>query len=296
MNNWKKSKENKFFIVLLQKKLTSSLLFLLFASNYKYETSQYLSMRCRVSVRKISLDPLHYDYQYGLASMLYSKLSTSNIELANEIHSKRGFKFYTFSNLILGEKIPAKSGLNFRTAHFFLSSPDPEFIRSFAEGLLLEPEFFLGNNEDRVRFVIERIEVLPSIRFSDTCTFRTLSPIYLKTLRKDDDKLVEFDLYPKDSKFHENLHKNLVARYEEFYGSKIDKDFFEVISIPRFKPKRIKIENNYRRCSLMDFYLSANPELLQFAYDAGLGEKNAMGFGCVDVLEIKPKPWGRKID
>ncbi|MDD4523731.1 MAG: CRISPR-associated endoribonuclease Cas6 [Methanosarcina sp.] len=253
-------------------------------------------MRCRVSVRKISSNPLHYDYQYGLASMLYSKLASSNIELANEIHGKQGFKFYTFSNLILDNKISEKNGLNFRTAHFFLSSPDPKFIRSFAEGLLLEPEFFFGNDKNRVSFVIERIEVLPLIHFSDTCTFRTFSPIYLKTLRKQDDKLVEFDLYPKDPKFHENLHKNLVARYEEFYGSKIDKDFFEVISVSSFKPKRIKIENNYRRCSLMDFHLSANPELLQFAYDAGLGEKNAMGFGCVDVLEVKPKQWGRRID
>jgi CRISPR-associated endoribonuclease Cas6 len=253
-------------------------------------------MRCRVSVRKISSNPLHFDYQYGLASMLYSKLASSNIELAKEIHSKKGFKFYTFSNLILEDKIPEKNGLNFRKAHFFLSSPDPKFIRSFAEGLLLEPEFYLGNNENIASFVIERIEVLPLIRFSDTSTFRTLSPIYLKTLRKQDDKLVEFDLYPKDSKFHENLHKNLVSRYEEFYGSKIDKDFFEVIDIPSFKPKRVKIENNYRRCSLMDLYLSANPELLRFAYDAGLGEKNAMGFGCIDVLEVKPKQGGRRID
>jgi CRISPR-associated endoribonuclease Cas6 len=245
-------------------------------------------MRCKVSVKKISPNLLYYDYQYGLASMLYSKLATSNIELANETHSKKGFKFYTFSNLILEDRIPGKNGLNFRTAHFLISSPDPEFIRSFAEGLLLEPEFFLGNNEDRVNFVIERIEILPLIHFSDTCIFRTLSPIYLKTLRKQDGKLVEFDLYPKDSKFYENLHKNLVARYEEFYGSKIDKDFFEVINVSSFKPKRIKIENNYRRCSLMDLCLSATPEVLQFAYDAGLGEKNAMGFGCVDVMEVKP--------
>jgi CRISPR-associated endoribonuclease Cas6 len=241
-------------------------------------------MRCKVSIKKVSSGPLHYDYQYGLASMLYSKLAISNIELADKTHSKKGFKFYTFSNLILEDRIPVKNGLNFRTAHFFLSSPDPEFIRSFAEGLLLEPEFSLENNENRVSFVIERIEVLPVVQFSNKCTFRTLSPIYLKTLRNQEDRLVEFDLYPKDSKFHENLHKNLVARYEEFYGSKIDKDFFEILNIPDFKPKRVKIENNYRRCSLMDIYLSANKELLQFAYDSGLGEKNAMGFGCVDVL------------
>lgn len=221
--------------------------------------------------------------------MLYSKLATSNVELAAKTHSKQGFKFYTFSNLVLDDRIPEKNGLNFKTAHFFLSSPDPEFIRSFAEGLLLEPEFFLGNNENKVSFIIERIEVLPAVHFSDMCTFRTLSPIYLKTLRKQNDKLVEFDLYPKDSKFHENLHKNLVARYEEFYGSKIEKDFFEILNIPNFKPKRVKIENNYRRCSLMDFSISANPELLKFAYDAGLGEKNAMGFGCLDLLQVNTK-------
>ncbi|AKB19486.1 MULTISPECIES: CRISPR-associated endoribonuclease Cas6 [unclassified Methanosarcina] len=242
-------------------------------------------MRCRVSVRKISSGPLHYDYQYGLASMLYLKLAASNIDLADKTHSKKGFKFYTFSNLILDDRIPEKSGLNFRKAHFFLSSPDPEFIRSFAEGLLLEPEFFLGNGENKASFIIERIEVLPAVHFSDTCTFRTLSPIYLKTLRKQEERLVEFDLYPKDSKFHENLHKNLVARYEEFYGSKIEKDFFEVMSIPNFKPKRVKVGDNYRRCSLMDLSLSANSELLEFAYDAGLGEKNAMGFGCVGILK-----------
>ncbi|MCQ1535277.1 CRISPR-associated endoribonuclease Cas6 [Methanosarcina sp. KYL-1] len=243
-------------------------------------------MRCRISVRKASPGPLHYDYQYGLASMLYLKLATSNIELANAIHSKQGFKFYTFSNLILEDRIPDKNGLNFRAAHFFLSSPDPEFIRSFAEGLLLEPEFFLGNKENNTNFVIERIEVLPSIRFEDKCVFRTLSPVYVKTLRKQEDRLVEFDLYPKDSKFHENLHKNLLARYEEFYGQKVDKDFFEVLGVRNFKPKRVTVENNFRRCSLMDLTLSANPKLLEFAYDAGLGEKNAMGFGCVDILEV----------
>ena len=242
-------------------------------------------MRCKVSIKKISSGPLDYDYQYGLASMLYAKLAVSNIELADETHSKKGFKFYTFSNIILEDRVPEKKGLNFRKAHFFLSSPDPEFIRSFAEGLLLEPEFFLGGRESRASFIIEKIEVLPGIEFSNTCTFRTLSPIYLKTLRNQETRLVEFDLYPTDSKFHENLHKNLAARYEEFYGSKIEKDFFEILDVQRFKPKRVKVENNYRRCSLMNLRLSAPPKLLQFAYDAGLGEKNAMGFGCIGVME-----------
>jgi CRISPR-associated endoribonuclease Cas6 len=42
--------------------------------------------------------------------MLYAKLATSNIELADKTHSQRGFKFYTFSNLILEDRIPEKTG------------------------------------------------------------------------------------------------------------------------------------------------------------------------------------------
>jgi len=34
----------------------------------------------------------------------------------------------------------------------------------------------------------------------------------------------------------------------------------------------------------MKMEVEASPELVEFAYDAGLGEKNAMGFGCVDVV------------
>jgi CRISPR-associated endoribonuclease Cas6 len=35
----------------------------------------------------------------------------------------------------------------------------------------------------------------------------------------------------------------------------------------------------------MTFEVEANPELIAFAYNAGFGEKNAMGFGCVDIVE-----------
>lgn len=240
-------------------------------------------MRCKVNIRKISTAPIHYDYQYGLASMLYFRLAKANIKLANEIHNHQGFKFYTFSNLILEDRMPGKGGLNFTKCHFFISSPDPEFIRSFAEGLLLEPEFFLGKNKN-MDLIIESVEILPQREFLDTCVFKTLSPVYVKTMRKNDGKLVEIDLYPSDSKFYENLHTNLTARYKEYYGHTVEHDFFDVLDVKDVKPKRVSIGNSFRRCSLMKMTLEASPELIGFAYDAGLGEKNAMGFGCLDVV------------
>ncbi|MDY0388028.1 MAG: CRISPR-associated endoribonuclease Cas6 [Methanolobus sp.] len=240
-------------------------------------------MRCKISIQKTSSTSIHFDYQYGLASMLYKRLANANITLANELHSHQGFKFYTFSNLVIEDRIADKKGLNFTKAHFFISSPDPEFIRSFTEGLLMEPEFFLGR-DTKANFVIESVEILPQQKFYDTCTFRTLSPLYVKTMRKKGDKLAEFDLYPKDAKFYENLHTNLTSRYEEYYGHKAEHDFFDILDVNTFKPKRVSIGNSFRRCSLLTMTLEASPELVKFAYDAGLGEKNAMGFGCLEVV------------
>ncbi|WP_292388431.1 CRISPR-associated endoribonuclease Cas6 [Methanosarcina sp. UBA5] len=240
-------------------------------------------MRFKVNIRKISPDPLHYDYQYGLASVLYKRLAIANETFANELHSHKGFKHYTFSNLSIEDRIPDRNGLNFHKSNFIISSPDAEFIKNFAKGIISSPDFYLGNKDRRIDFIVESVEMLPKISFTDCCTFRTLSPVYIKTQEKVGDKFTEEDLYPMNSKFYENLKDNLFDRYQEFSGQKIDSGFFEA-KVTDFKKKRVTINNSYRRCSLMDITLKADPRLIEFAYDAGLGEKTAMGFGCMDIM------------
>ncbi|HEY9186303.1 MAG TPA: CRISPR-associated endoribonuclease Cas6, partial [Ignavibacteria bacterium] len=48
--------------------------------------------------------------------------------------------------------------------------------------------------------------------------------------------------------------------------------------------RRINIKGNYHRCFMMNFKMEADPRLIKFAYDCGLGEKNSMGFGMVENL------------
>jgi CRISPR-associated endoribonuclease Cas6 len=158
-----------------------------------------------------------FNYQYGMASMLYFKLAEADIRLANETHAQKGFKYYTFSNLVLLNREFSKSGLLFENAYFVLSSPDNRFIKSFTEGLLMEPGFYLDGPDGRADLIIERIEILNEISFGDECWFKTLSPVYVKTMRKEKEDLKEVDLYPKDPKFYENLHQNLIQRFCEFY-------------------------------------------------------------------------------
>ncbi len=33
--------------------------------------------------------------------------------------------------------------------------------------------------------------------------------------------------------------------------------------------------------------MQGSPELLEFAYEAGIGEKNAMGFGCLQYVGLR---------
>ncbi len=246
-------------------------------------------MRAKIFVRKVSKGLLPFDYQYALASMLYGKLALGNIRLANESHSHQGFKFYNFSNLILPDRKPSRKGLAFEDAYFILTSPDVEFVRSFAEGLLQEPDFHLYDQ----KFIVNKIEILEQESLISPSTFRAISPIFVKTLREESGELKEWDLYPTDGKFHENVHKNLVGRYTEYHGSPPEKAHFHITRVRYFKGKRILIGSGEnatpRRCSLITFDLEASPELLNFAYDAGIGEKNAMGFGCLEVLRRNDK-------
>ncbi len=231
--------------------------------------------------------PLPYDYQYWLAGMLLSKLQSVDVEFASVLHAQTDFKHYTFSYIRTEEQRKqgnggGNRGLEFKEGYFFLSSPDKKFVRSFSEGLLEYPEFQLNG----IKMQVSRIEILPRRRFEkQVASFRMLSPLYLKTQRQEQGRLVEWDLYPTDGKFYENLHSTLTRKYQSFHGSLPANDHFYLRPIGKFKPKRHSIKGNMRRASLMSFNLEAAPELLQFGYEAGFGEKTAMGFGCAEVVE-----------
>jgi len=237
-------------------------------------------MRAKIHVKKANKLPVMFDYQYYLAAVMYRKLACVDFIKADETHRSEGYKFFTYSNLILEDKKACKRGLEFQNAYIVVSSPNKEFIRCFAQGFIQEPEFNLG----KAKLLVEKVELLKEEQMGTKVELKTISPIYSKTLRETTHGLVEWDLYPKDGKFHENIHKNLVERYLEYYRRE-PQDNFEITSLLDFKPKRVSIDNSYRRCSLMRFVATGSQELLQFAYDAGLGEKNAMGFGCVEVVK-----------
>lgn len=225
---------------------------------------------------------ISYDYQYRLASVIYRKLEERSPELAEREHSRFGSKMYTFSGIKSENRELLKNGIVFHDGYIIISSPDSELITNATESFLDDPAFEIVGDGNSGQFRMERAEILKDPDIKSNCTFRTLSPVYVKTIRGEGNYRKEVDLYPNEPKFYEILHMNLLRKFELFYGHK-PIDHFDFLGIHSTKTKRVKIDKDYRRCSLLSITVEGSPELLKFAYDAGLGQKTAMGFGCLDI-------------
>jgi CRISPR-associated endoribonuclease Cas6 len=233
-------------------------------------------MRSKITLRGKGLIP--FNYNLSLAGAIYGPIKRVNTDLAYSIHSSTDYKFFTFSWLQIPNGKTNKKGIFVDgQAHFFVSSPITKIITAFVEGILETPVVRIGGTILHV----ETVEVLPAPHFNGKAVFSTLSPIIVRTAEDNNGHLRTVDLYPTHPKFYENLQNNLIGKYQMLYNEQNTNITF---SKPTFtKPVRIKIKNTFHRASHMTFEACGDTDLLKLGYEAGLGGKNSMGFGMVDV-------------
>ncbi len=253
-------------------------------------------MRCRIELKFIDDHPapVPYDCQYALSSLIYSRITAANEALGLQLHYSTSYKHFCFSWLQYERVRPTKNGLIplERGAALEFGGPDRELIRAVAEGFLDEPEFDLvatrGKHGRRFnRLCVQRFEVLAPPAFDGgPVKFSTLSPVVVRTMRDRDDRDEPqvWDLAPTEPQFHTNLYRNLLHRFEDYYGTRPEDDRFALTAVERTKPKRVRIKNTYHRCWHMSGVINGAPALVRFAYDSGLGEKGSMGFGCIEFI------------
>jgi len=239
-------------------------------------------LRVKVETSKKTKKRLPYNYQYALASNLYKIMSVEDPELAENLHSNRTGKYFTFS-WIDYEKGTAEGGLDFDEGWFYFSSPDYNLVQIVARGLLENPRIVVAG----VPMEVTGIEAYKVPEMGGSATFRTLSPIYLKRVFETEVSLKILDLYPGDPQWVKELGRNLTAKYESYTGEKLKDPNLRVTQICRVKRKRINVAGSHRRCAMLEFTAEAHPDLLRFGYEAGFGEKNSMGFGCVEIKNFE---------
>lgn len=242
-------------------------------------------MRLEIILKGKNNFKVPFNYNHILSAIIYNKIADLNF--ANELHSSKSFKFFTFSQIYIPKRRIVKDGIIAKDGviSFYISSPNDFLIKSLVDGFLEDLEISFQNQ----KLTIQKIEALKTPEFSSKSEFKTLAPIIVRTKKEIDGELKIWDLAPSD-KFFKSLENNLIKKYIKFNNlTKTDKKINIYSDMNFVKRKRISINKGnattHHRAYMMDFILEGDLDLIEFAYDVGIGEKNSMGFGMIKLLE-----------
>jgi len=272
-------------------------------------------LRIKLSLLSESTGWLTLNYQYQLAAAIYAILSQSSPAYSAFLHD-HGYlgadgklrKLFTFSRLQLyygfvqqGEYLRLS---NCTRAELYISSPMiNEFIQHLVVGLFTNQKIIIENKKKAALFRIERIEVLPNPEFTETCRFLALSPIVLTTTANTLSGMQMYYYRPFDEGISEAVRASLLKKHETIYNTPpentnltftIDREYITRKGGQDKVSKLIHIKEGHEdetrvKAFLCPFYLTGSKQLMQTAWDCGLGDKTSMGFGCVEVGEKKRK-------
>ena len=242
-------------------------------------------MRLKIHLKAKNNFKVPFNYNHIVSSIIYNKIIDLN--LAHELHSSNTFKFFNFSQLNIPKRKIAENGIISKNGviNFYLSSPNDLLIKNIVNGFVdnLEVKF---KNE---KLTVTKIEALKTPKFREKSEFKTLSPINIRDSQEINGKLKRVDLAPSD-KFFRGIKTNLIKKYCIFNElDDTDKEIKIYSEMANVKRKRITIpkgpNTTYHRAYMMDLILEGDLDLIEFAYDVGLGEKNSMGFGMIKYIE-----------
>ena len=242
-------------------------------------------MRLEIILKGKNNFKVPFNYNHILSAIIYNKIADLNF--ANELHSSKSFKFFTFSQIYIPKRRIVKDGIIAKDGviSFYISSPNDFLIKILVDGFLEDLEISFQNQ----KLTIQKIEALKTPEFSSKSEFKTLAPIIVRTKKEIDGELKIWDLAPSD-KFFKSLENNLIKKYIKFNNlTKTDKKINIYSDMNFVKRKRISINKGnattHHRAYMMDLILEGDLDLIEFAYDVGIGEKNSMGFGMIKLLE-----------
>lgn len=253
--------------------------------------------------RKYFLLPINYNYE--ISSMIYHIMSLSGPKFTSWLHSrgfqldgKKRFKFFNFSRLFFTDKEIQKDIIKARgNFRMLFSSPiDESVITNFISGMMENSDgFYLGSKEIGTRIKVVNIQILPYPNFQQITKYIMLSPTVAS--QQDENKKIHY-LKPTDDNIYDVLRKNLVNKYEILYMEKcpyeIDLEFdnnyltkakniddvMKLITIKTAKENTAKIKG-----FMLPITIISDPKIQKLAYETGLGEKNSLGFGMLEIAK-----------
>jgi CRISPR-associated endoribonuclease Cas6 len=228
-------------------------------------------MRLRVTLaveRSVRIPIDHHDLLRGV---VYHWLSASDEEFAQKTHDEgyvggtRNVKLFTFSLLRIPRhlrRLDPSSGImtiSPGSVEWWISSPIEDFLKHEVQGLLTQGQ---GVRIGDALFRIAAVEAAPSPVFSPETRFT----------------------------FSEAVRRNLIRKYELLHGKPPTDDTltleFAQDYVTERRPTKLRtIRGIQIRGVEAPLTLRGSTELMQIAWECGLGEKNGCGFGMIEVSQ-----------
>ncbi len=243
-------------------------------------------MRCWLTLSSDSEIALPIEYSHTIQSMVYRHLSSDFRNFLHEVgfqHGGRRFKLFTFSRLMGKHHVNGHRIIFKPPVKLCVSSPITEFISELTNSLLQEGRVILAGNVLKVQ----------SLHFPEKPTFgskvmmRTLSPITVySTLLTPDGRKKTYYYTPYEEEFSDLIVKNLQKKHVLLYGR--ESKGYLTIRPHGSRPREVytTFKGTIIRGWVGRFLLEGSHELIDVGYETGLGSKNSMGFGMVEVDRV----------
>ena len=252
--------------------------------------------------------PYEMQYHYHLQGYIYNLLKGSKYDY---VHDKEGYKFFCFSNIF-----PANALMKDDLRTLIISSPDSVFI-AYLQGILRK-EWNKYVKIGNMKFSIDSLDKL-DIRLPDNSPFTLITgtPIVIRIPRE---KYKAYGAEPKGSYsyvywrsehpidlFVSQVESNLMKKYAEYKevsngrssieDTKCTEDsapslsFFQKFKFKKQISTRVFMKGFEQVVigTIWEFMFEGrqNRDLVHFAVDAGMGERNSLGFGFMNLVPNK---------
>lgn len=252
-------------------------------------------MRMLVTFQVLSVaEPLTQPDKHDVQAFWYDLLEGTE---HGSIKHRQGYKFFCFSDLFPLEGLVASGKV-----HVVLSSPWERLVKTFHDNLPLGKKYTLGEWGE----VMVREKKVFSMRAVGT-TWITGSPIVVRVARDGDRSryLTLDEMRPSEIHlFVHRLTENARKKFRAFYGMPPPKlppeplftefKYGKTVRIPvKFdsaEQPHVVVGTTWRMLRLPRLKTRAQREFYRFLMEVGLGERNSLGFGFVNVIKNDLKP------
>jgi CRISPR-associated endoribonuclease Cas6 len=250
-------------------------------------------MKIKVTAVSPRVIKLPTGYQYNLHAFIYNLIDKHSADWLHDngfVFEKRRFKLFNFSEILGRAKYDrAAKVFTFKESiSFYITSPVDWILEQIAKNCVTKDKLVLGQNE----IIITAIEVFKSVSIvSDKVRVNCLTPIEVhSTLTKGDGSKKTYYYSPDEKEFSELINENLRKKWTALFKKDCPYNL-------RITPVNIRF-NRERKRSFKGtvikgwtghFYLEGDRELMQFAFDAGLGSRNSAGWGMIELVEKREK-------